>query len=73
MRVFSTLVDLLNNDGSLVGELLKVRLEGQVIMHRLDVGGQHLATGSIGRAEALVSMSGVTHSAIGAVSFGDLS
>ena len=66
-------MNLLDNDGALVGELLKVRLESQVVVHGLDVGGQHLATGGIGRAKALIGMSGVTHSAIGAVSFGDLS
>lgn len=66
-------VNLLDNDSSLVGELLKVRLERQVIVHRLDVGRQHLTTSGIGRAKGLIGMSGVTHSAIGAVSFGDLS
>jgi hypothetical protein len=42
-------------------------------VHWLDVSRQHLATGGIGRAKTLVGMSGVTHSAIGAISFGDSS
>lgn len=34
---------ILNGHGALVGELLKVGLEGQVIVERLDIGRQHLA------------------------------
>ena len=65
-------MDILNDDGTVVGEVSKVGFEGQVIVKRLDVGGQDLTTtGDVGRAGHF-STSSTTHPAIRTVTFGSL-
>jgi hypothetical protein len=65
-------LDILNDDGTVIGEVGKVRFEGQVIVKGLDVGGQDLTTtGDVGRARHF-SASSTTHPAIGTVTFGSL-
>lgn len=63
--------NILNDDSSIVGKLLEVRLKCQVVVHRLHVGGQDLTAQDIGRAGGLAASS-ATHSAVGAVSLGGL-
>jgi hypothetical protein len=60
---------LLNDDCTLVGELFKVGLEGQVVVRRLDVGWQHFAGLRNIHARVDVCAKVLAHiSAVGAVS-----
>jgi hypothetical protein len=62
---------ILNGDRSLISELLKVRLEGEIIVHRLNVGGQDLTALNIGRAGDLAA-SRAAHSAVGTIALRSL-
>jgi hypothetical protein len=64
---------LLDGDGALVGELFKIRLQGEVVVEGLDVGGQHLAgLGDVHGARGVVGAGVSAHvSAVGTVSDGN--
>lgn len=61
--------DILNNNTSIISKLLKIWLQGQIIMHRLDIRRQHLTALDGSRTREFLSTAGATHPAVRAVAF----